>query len=108
MFQTETELTLTLYLSLGECTFVQSLINTVSVLLFYGERLLSRPSRKSLLGSDLLLLLITIIATVTRPCGMWCKLAAKHEGQFQQEASLYNLSLTTSAIMACGNNVNVV
>ena len=48
------------------------------------------------LGSDLSL---TIITPVIRPCGMWRQLAAKHEGQFQQEAPLYYFSLVMGGRM---------
>ena len=44
------------------------------------------------LGSDLTLVLITIIAPFTRRCGMWRQLAAKHDGQFQQEAHTISVS----------------
>ena len=51
------------------------------------------------LGSNLSLALITIITPVTRPREMWRQLAAKHEGQFQQEAPLYYFSLATGGRM---------
>jgi hypothetical protein len=40
-----------------------------------------------------------MIAPVTRPCGMWRQLAAKHEGQFHQEAPLYYFSLAIGGRM---------
>ena len=51
------------------------------------------------LRSDLSLVLMMIIVPVTRPRGMWHQLAAKHEGQFQQEAPLYYFSLAMGGRM---------
>jgi len=77
----------------------------MSVLHIYGKRSLllpithaNYPSREQ----------FTIIAPITRPCGMWHQLAAKHEGQFQQKAPIYDLNLAMGAMVARGNNVDGV